>query len=66
MLALLSPAKTLDYSTPLTTRKHSEPRLLGHTQALIDVMRTKSVADLAAMMSTRVSPPSCTSMLAMS
>ena len=51
MLALLSPAKTLDYSTPLTTRKHSEPRLLGHTQALIDVMRTKSVADLAAMMS---------------
>ena len=51
MLALLSPAKTLDYSTPLTTRKHSEPRLLGHTQALIDVMRTKSVADIAAMMS---------------
>ncbi len=51
MLALLSPAKTLDYASPVTTRKHSEPRLLDHTTSLVDVMRTKSVADLASMMS---------------
>ncbi|HOB04498.1 MAG TPA: peroxide stress protein YaaA [Propionibacteriaceae bacterium] len=51
MLALLSPAKTLDYTSPLPTRKHSEPRLLDESQALIDVMRTRSVADIASMMS---------------
>ncbi len=51
MLVLLSPAKTLDYTSPLTTRKHSEPRLLDETSQLIDVMREKSVSEIASMMS---------------
>ncbi len=51
MLALLSPAKTLDYDSPVTTRKHSEPRLLDQTAALIEVMRTKPVSEVAALMS---------------
>lgn len=51
MLILLSPAKSLDYESKLPTRKHTEPRLLDHSAELIDVMRTKSVAEIAEMMS---------------
>ncbi len=50
MLVLLSPAKTLDYDTPLPTRKHSEPRLLDEAGELIEIMRTKSAADVAKLM----------------
>ncbi len=50
MLILLSPAKSLDYESKVPTRKHTEPRLLDHSAELIDVMRTKSVADIAEMM----------------
>ncbi len=50
MLVLLSPAKSLDYTTPLSTRKHSEPRLLDEAERLAAVMRGHGVADLAAMM----------------
>lgn len=50
MLILLSPAKSLDYESKLATRKHSEPRLLADSQVLIDVMRDKSVADIAGFM----------------
>ena len=51
MLILLSPAKSLDYESRLPTRKHSEPRLLEHSVELIDVMRGKSVAEIAELMS---------------
>lgn len=51
VIVLLSPAKSLDYESPLATRKHTEPRLLDEAGELIDVMRTKSVADIAALMS---------------
>lgn len=51
MLILLSPAKSLDYESKLPTRKHTEPRLLDHATELIEVMRTKSVDDIAALMS---------------
>lgn len=51
VLILLSPAKSLDYESPLPTRKYSEPRLLEHSRELIDVMRTKSVGEIAEMMS---------------
>lgn len=51
MLILLSPAKSLDYESKLTTRKHTEPRLLEHSTELIDVMRTKTVDEIAEMMS---------------
>lgn len=50
MLTLLSPAKSLDYESKLATRKHSEPRLLDDSAELIEVMRTKSVADIAQLM----------------
>ncbi|MEY2399485.1 MAG: uncharacterized protein QOJ00_2659 [Actinomycetota bacterium] len=51
MLILLSPAKSLDYESKLPTRKHTEPRLLQHAVELIDVMRQKSVDDIADLMS---------------
>ncbi len=50
MLILLSPAKSLDYESKPATRKHSEPRLLDGSEDLIEVMREKSVADVAALM----------------
>jgi cytoplasmic iron level regulating protein YaaA (DUF328/UPF0246 family) len=50
VLTVLSPAKSLDYDSKLATRKHSEPRLLTESAELIEVMRTKSVADVAQLM----------------
>lgn len=50
MLTVLSPAKSLDFESPLTTRKHTEPRLLDESAGLIDVMRTKTPADIARLM----------------
>lgn len=50
MLILLSPAKSLDFESRPATRKHSEPRLMEETLDLIEVMRTKSVADVAQLM----------------
>lgn len=50
MLTVLSPAKSLDFESPLPTRKRSEPRLLGEATQLIGIMREKSPADIAALM----------------
>lgn len=50
MLSVLSPAKSLDFESRLPTRKHSEPRLVGQSAGLIEVMRTKSPADIAKLM----------------
>lgn len=50
VLIVVSPAKSLDYETPLATKKSSEPRLLDESQMLVDVMAKKSPADLAALM----------------
>lgn len=49
MLILLSPAKSLDYETKVPRTALSQPRLLGEAEQLAAVMRTKSVADLAAL-----------------
>ncbi|MDO4222424.1 MAG: peroxide stress protein YaaA [Acinetobacter sp.] len=51
MLALISPAKTLDYDTPLPTADHTMPRLLQHSSQLIDVCRELSENDIAKLMS---------------
>ncbi len=48
MLLLLSPAKTLDLS-PVETAA-TQPRLLPAGEELIDVLRTKSIADLRGLM----------------
>jgi cytoplasmic iron level regulating protein YaaA (DUF328/UPF0246 family) len=49
MLFLLSPAKTLDYETPVGDLPHTLPQFLGQSAQLIEVLRRKSprqVADL--------------------
>ena len=51
MLALISPAKTLDYESALPTDLHTLPRLLEHSQQLIDVSRKLSATDIANLMS---------------
>jgi cytoplasmic iron level regulating protein YaaA (DUF328/UPF0246 family) len=51
VLILLSPAKSLDYESKLPSRRYTEPRLLDRSAELIDVMRTKSVDEIAALMS---------------
>ncbi|HEX2858507.1 MAG TPA: peroxide stress protein YaaA [Propionibacteriaceae bacterium] len=50
MLALLSPAKTLDLESALPTRKHTEPRMLDESRQLIDVMVTRTPEEIAALM----------------
>ncbi len=51
MLILLSPAKSLDYDSPLATKKHSEPRLLEQSAELVDVLAPMGPAKLAKLMS---------------
>ena len=51
MLALISPAKTLDYESSLPTDRYTLPRLLEHSQSLIDASRTLSATDIASLMS---------------
>ncbi len=50
MLILLSPAKSLDESTDWSTRRHTTPALLDRASELVDVMATKSPADLSDLM----------------
>ncbi|AXY60579.1 peroxide stress protein YaaA [Acinetobacter sp. WCHAc010052] len=50
MLALISPAKTLDYETALPTDVHTLPRLLDQSQQLIDLSRKLSASDIAKLM----------------
>jgi uncharacterized protein len=53
MLLLLSPAKSLDYETPVpaaTRRKVSEPLYPGEAAALIGILRRKSQRQVAALM----------------
>lgn len=51
MLALLSPAKSLDVTSDLPTRKHSTARMLDQSQLLIDELLKLSVEDIAELMS---------------
>lgn len=51
MLIVVSPAKSLDYESPLPTKKHSEPRLLDQAAELVDIMAKKTPAEIAKMMS---------------
>lgn len=50
MLAILSPAKTLDYETPLITKKSSEPDFVEDSAELIAALRKLSPDDLSAKM----------------
>lgn len=50
MLAVISPAKTLDFATPAATRKHSLPVYLKDSKQLIESLRNKSPADIGELM----------------
>lgn len=50
MLALISPAKTLDYETALPTDTYTQPRLLEQSQQLIDVCSKLSATEIASLM----------------
>jgi cytoplasmic iron level regulating protein YaaA (DUF328/UPF0246 family) len=50
MLAILSPAKTLDYATPLPTKKSSEPQFIEESSELIRHLRELSPGDLSVKM----------------
>lgn len=51
MLVLISPAKTLDYDSPLATAEHTQPQLLDKSQELVDVCRELTAQDLTDLMS---------------
>ena len=50
MLFLLSPAKSLDYATPLGDIPHTQPQFKTQSQALIEVLRTQSPQQIASLM----------------
>ena len=50
VLILLSPAKTFDLTSPLATTRHTQPRLLDHTEELVEEMRALSVSDFSRLM----------------
>lgn len=51
MLIVLSPAKALDFESPLATRNYSVPEMLDRTEALVGIMRRHSPDDLSSLMS---------------
>ncbi|MDP5069825.1 MAG: peroxide stress protein YaaA, partial [Congregibacter sp.] len=50
MLSVISPAKTLDYDSPVTTRKATQPEFLERSQALIEDARRLDPADIRSLM----------------
>lgn len=50
MLLVVSPAKNLDYESPLATDKFSQPDLLSHSQELIEQCVKLSPADISSLM----------------
>lgn len=51
MIFVISPAKALDYETPVTIGQHSQPDYLDQAESLIGVLRERSPADIAQLMS---------------
>ncbi|MGA4492948.1 peroxide stress protein YaaA [Vreelandella venusta] len=50
MLSVISPAKTLDFETPSTTDKVTQPDFLDHSQPLIEILRNYSPQQLSDLM----------------
>jgi hypothetical protein len=50
MLAIISPAKSLDFETPPVIRKHTMPDFLNESQALIGELRRLGPADISKLM----------------
>lgn len=55
MLIVLSPAKSLDYESPLATREHTMPEFVQHSAELIKSLRRLAPADIASLM--KISDP---------
>ena len=51
MLIVVSPAKALDFESPLPTSKHSQPVLIDRSEELVGLMARKSPDQLSKMMS---------------
>lgn len=51
MLIVVSPAKTLDYESPVSTSNFTQPELTAHSAELIKVCRTLSPSDISELMS---------------
>tara|TARA_B100000953_G_scaffold296883_1_gene290625 strand:+ start:175 stop:1029 length:855 start_codon:yes stop_codon:yes gene_type:complete len=51
MLIVVSPAKALDFESPLATQKHSQPVMLRRSKELVSVLSTKTPEDLRSLMS---------------
>ena len=51
MLLLISPAKTLDFETPVSTKSFSHPEFLDDSAELIDQLKMLSPSDVSALMS---------------
>jgi len=51
MLMLVSPAKTLDYESPLPADDYSQPEMINSAQALISELKDLTPADVAKLMS---------------
>jgi cytoplasmic iron level regulating protein YaaA (DUF328/UPF0246 family) len=50
MLIVVSPAKSLDYESPVRTRKHTEPQFLNEASELVGQLRKLSPDDLCELM----------------
>ena len=50
MLITLSPAKTLDYTSPLPTQRYTQPELLDYSRQLIKHCKQLTPADIASLM----------------
>ncbi len=50
MLILISPAKKLDYESPLSTENYSQPQFLDHSQELVDQLKDYAPHDIASLM----------------
>lgn len=51
MLFLLSPAKSLDYDTPVGELPHTQPQFIAQSTQLVEVLRRQSPAQVASLMS---------------
>lgn len=50
MLFLLSPAKKLDYDSPVRTTLYTQPQMVAQAQMLIDVLRAKTADEIQQLM----------------
>ncbi|MDG1164183.1 MAG: peroxide stress protein YaaA [Porticoccaceae bacterium] len=50
MMTVISPAKKLDYSSPIASAAHTQPELLDHSQELLTGLKTLSPKDVCALM----------------